>query len=87
MIDDVVAVSAAGPGLQVGRGVAVGDPQVAQIGHDRQGIAERESGVKLQPVSRFGQPPRRVGRLCGLGLAESSMIAVRSMASSLAAGR
>ena len=60
VVDDVVAVRAAGPGLQVRRGIAVGDAQVAQVGHDGRGVAEGEAGVELEAVGRFGPPrPRR----------------------------
>ena len=58
MVDDVVAVRAAGPGLQVRRGIGVGDAQVAQVGHDGRGVAEGEAGMELEAVRRLG-PPRR----------------------------
>ena len=73
VIDDVVAVRAARPGLQVGRRIAVGDAQVVQIGHDRQRVAERESRVKLQAVGRFGQRPARRPRR---SLADSNRSAI-----------
>ena len=76
VIDDVVAVRAAGPGLQVGRGIAVGDPQVAQVGHDGRGVAEGEAGVELEAVGRFGQPAAG-GRLPAACASSVSASAVR----------
>ena len=35
----------------------MGDAQVAQVGHDRRGVAEGEAGVELQAVGRLGQRP------------------------------
>ena len=55
MAGDVIAVGAPGPSLQKRRGIAVGNAQRLQIGHDVQGIPEREPGVKLQTIGRFGQ--------------------------------
>src|SRR5262249_23476592 len=54
MIDDVVAVLAAGPCLQVGRGVAVRDPEIVQVRHQRSGIAEAELAVQLESIRRLG---------------------------------
>jgi hypothetical protein len=59
VIDDVVAVPAAGPGAEPGRGVQARDSQVDEVVDDAGGIAESEAGLELQPVGRRGQvgPP------------------------------
>ena len=58
MTGNVIAVGAPGPSLQKRRGIAVGNAQRLQIGHEVEGIPEREPGVKLQTIGRFGQPAR-----------------------------
>ncbi len=55
VVGDVVAVHAAGPRLQVRRGVQVRDAQVAQVRDDGRRVAEREALVELQAVGRLGQ--------------------------------
>ena len=55
VIDDIVAVLAAGPGLQVGRGVAMRDAELGEVRRDAGGIAKREVGVELEPVGGFRQ--------------------------------
>ena len=58
VIGDVVAVRAAGRGLEIGRRIAVRDAQAGQVRHDRQGIPEPEAGMKLDAVGRlWGCPP------------------------------
>jgi hypothetical protein len=59
VIDDVVAVAAAGPGTEPRRGVQPADAQVDEVVDDAGGIAESEAGLQLQPVSRRWQvgPP------------------------------
>jgi hypothetical protein len=52
VVNDVVAVRAAGPGLQNGRGVAVGDAEVAEVLDERAGLLEGEVAVELKPVGR-----------------------------------
>ena len=52
VIGDVVAVRAARRGLEIGRGVAVGDAQVGQVGDDRRGVAEGEAGMELEAIRR-----------------------------------
>ena len=49
-IGDVVAVRAAGHRLQVRRGVAVADPQIVEIVHDRAGVVETEALMKLEAI-------------------------------------
>jgi hypothetical protein len=63
VVDDVVAVRAAGAGLEVGRAVDVGDAQFRQVGHDGLGVLEGERLVELQAVG--GQ--RGLHRLHGDG--------------------
>ena len=72
VVDDVVAVGAPRPGLEIRRGVGVGDPQVAQVRRDGRGVAEGEAGVELEAVGRFGQPGPggRLGGLLQQGLGE-----------------
>src|SRR5579864_3457443 len=55
MVGNVVAMPAACPRLEVRRCVAMGDAQLAQVGHDGAGVPERETGVELQAVSRFAE--------------------------------
>src|SRR5690242_8541654 len=52
VIDDVVPVSAAGPGLQIRRSVNVADAKPRQIGCDRASIPKPEPFMELQPVGR-----------------------------------
>ena len=52
MVDDVVAVGAARPRLQIGRGIDVADAEPGQIGGKRRGVREAEAVVELQAVGR-----------------------------------
>ncbi len=49
-IDDVVAVRAAGDGLQVRRGVRIGDAERVEIVDDRPRVTECEAAVELQSI-------------------------------------
>ena len=49
-IAHVVAVGAAGPGLEQGRGVHVTDAQRLQVRHQCRGLPEREAAMELEPV-------------------------------------
>jgi len=53
VIEHVVAVRAAGAGLQVGRSVDVADAEIVQIGSELGGVLEGEAGVKLQAIGCF----------------------------------
>jgi hypothetical protein len=53
MIGDVVAVQAAGPRLQIGRGVTVGDAEIVQVRHESVGGSEGEAGVELEAIRRL----------------------------------
>ena len=72
VIDDVVPVRAAGPGLQVRRCVDVRDPQLREVRHDPGRVLKREARVELQSVRGLGRralaplrpPDRDAGRLC-----------------------
>jgi hypothetical protein len=55
VVDDVVAVRAAGPGVEVGGEVAVGDPQRIEVIDHSRDIVEPEPAVDLEPV-RGGRP-------------------------------
>jgi hypothetical protein len=50
VVDDVVAVRAAGDGFQVGRAVEMTDAQVLQVRRDRGRRIEAETGVQLDAV-------------------------------------
>src|SRR5262249_13663632 len=79
VVGDVVAVAAAGAGLQNGRGVAVADAQGVQIRDEVAGVAEGEVAVELEAVGRRRDATQRKGVLedgvgegrCRAGLAES----------------
>ena len=57
VIDDVIPVRAAGPGLEIRRSVTVRDAQCAQVGHDPGRVGKGKAGMKLQPIRGFGQAP------------------------------
>ena len=69
MVDDVVAVGAAGPRLQIGRGVDVADPEPREIRGEPRRIRKAKPLVKLQTVGGawnhmwnhllYGDPLRR----------------------------
>ena len=67
VVGDVVTVRAAGPGLQVGRGIDMRDAQVAQIGNDGNRVPKGEAGMKLQAIGRFGQTATGVDEVSGFG--------------------
>jgi hypothetical protein len=50
MVHDVVAMTAARPGLQVGRGIDMADAEPREVGRQRRGISEAEAFVELQAV-------------------------------------
>src|SRR5690606_8373793 len=50
MIDHVIAMQAAGPRLENGRGIDVADTQASQIRNDACRIVERELVIELQPI-------------------------------------
>ncbi len=50
VVDDVVAVRAAGARAKVRRAVQVADAERGQVGHERGGIGEGEAGVELQAI-------------------------------------
>ena len=50
MVDDVVAVGAARPRLQIRRRIDMADAEPAQIGRERRGVREAEASVKLQAI-------------------------------------
>jgi len=51
MIDDIVAVHAAGSCLQIRRAIDMRDTKGLEIGSDPYGVVECESGVQLQTIS------------------------------------
>src|SRR5262249_27280864 len=53
----VVAVRAAGAGLEEGGGVAVADAERVQVGDEVAGVAEGEAAVELEAVGRRGVTP------------------------------
>jgi hypothetical protein len=69
MIDDVVAVHAAGSGLQIGRAIDMRDTERLEIGSDPYGVVECEAGVQLQTVSGVGNSGHisYVGFALGMG--------------------
>ncbi len=52
VIHDVIAVGAAGGGLEVRRAVEVADAELGQVAADRGRVVEGEPGVQLDPVGR-----------------------------------
>ncbi len=50
VVDDVVAVLAAGAGFQDGRGIAVADAELPKIGNQLARVFEAKIFVELQPV-------------------------------------
>ena len=50
VVDDVVAVRAAGPRLEEGRGVEMRDAELLEVGRQRGGVVEAEGLGELQPV-------------------------------------
>ena len=52
VVDDVVAVPAAGARAQIRRAVNVADAELRQVRHDRGRVAKRESAMQLQAVGR-----------------------------------
>ena len=65
VVDDVVAVGAAGRGLQHRRAVQVADAKLGQVAGDGRGVVEGEARVQLHPVGggpRAGTRPRARAR-------------------------
>ena len=58
VIDDVVAMRAAGPRFQERRGVEMGDAEPLEIGRKRGRIVEAEILGQLDPISRNGNGRR-----------------------------
>ena len=56
MTGHVIAVHAARPGLEDGRGVKVADAQLLEVAHDGLRVGEREVFVHLHPVGRDRDP-------------------------------
>jgi hypothetical protein len=56
MVDDVVAMRAAGRRLQVWRAVEVADAEGREVVCDRRGIVEREAGVQLHAIGGARRP-------------------------------
>ena len=61
-VDDVVAVRRARPRLEGRRQVEVGDPEVAQVGHERPRLGEPEPGTELEAVGGARLGHRRATR-------------------------
>src|SRR6266704_2773911 len=63
VVDDVIAVRAAGRGLQVRRAIEMADAQVSEIADDGRGIIEGEARMQLDTVGRRPRagPPGRLG--------------------------
>ena len=73
MIDDVVAVGAARPRLEIGRGVKIADPEPRQVGRKFGGAVEAKILVELQAIGGAWNDGRHfsaflpgVGRWSGL---------------------
>ena len=54
VVHDVVAVRAAGPRLEIGRGIEVADAKLGQVGREPGSIVEAEVGRELQAVGGAG---------------------------------
>ena len=63
VVDDVVAVLAAGRGLQVGRAVQVRHPEVGEVRHDRGRVVEAEVGGELHAVGADRHGPAGCGQV------------------------
>ena len=68
VVEDVVAVRAARPGMEEGGEVAVGDPQVGQVIDDPDDVVEPEALVELEPVGGPGAAERGSRPRADLGL-------------------
>ena len=60
MIDDVVAVGAARPRLQIGGGIEMADAEPGQVGRQLGGAVEAEILVELQAVGGAGNDGRHI---------------------------
>src|SRR5690606_34525637 len=58
MVDDVIAVLAAGTRLEQWRYIQVADTQPVQIGHQRSGLLQRKFTVQLHPIRCARNDPR-----------------------------
>ena len=72
-VDHVVAMRAAGPGLQEGRGIHMADAQALEVGQQGLGLLEAQAGVQLQPVGGAGNDGQ-VGIPGGLVLGGGRMV-------------
>jgi hypothetical protein len=66
VVRDVIAMHAPRPGLKKRGGIAVGDAQGVQVGHNPPGIPEGESGMKLETIGglRAAMCARKVRHDC-----------------------
>ncbi len=77
MVHDVVAMRAARPRLEIGRGIDVADAEPGEVGRERGGAVEAEPGPELEPVGGARRRGRGGGgglhdRACGGGLGSAT---------------
>jgi hypothetical protein len=60
VIGNFVAMEALRPGLKIGRGITVADPERVKVGHESARLSKGELAVELKSVSRSGNARMRL---------------------------